>query len=134
MRKFKKVQFDTFDGMQQEATAQNYLNDNVILQQLQSDTGQDVEGLFRMLSQYFPNYINPDLPITENINLIYNNLKAKKDAGENLTSVESIIFEAVRKAKMQIDATRKVETRKAVLENLPLILIVVFAAFLIVKK
>lgn len=129
MKNFKN--FDSFDG---EIEVYSFDNENSILQRLAKDYGIGLEGLKNLLSTYFPRWYNSSFSLSENVDMIYNNLKEKQNSGEELTSLERILINSIEKAKREIDKLRQEQVKKAIFENLPIVLIVIAAIVFITKK
>ena len=151
MRELKTInEFDSFDGMDEPNsviaapeqqgndvdTESNYNpdSDNSIVRTLMKDYNlQDINLLSGLMSRFFPSY-NNDLPISENVNRIYSNLKAQKEAGQELSNFEKTFMSIMARAKSEIAIVRENQTKAAIIENLPLLLIAALVLFYIGKR
>ena len=147
-RKLTKIDsFDSFDNPNHnlndnpnDSLNDNPMNDynpdtdNSIVARLMRDYGfENLSLLEGLLKRFFPNY-NSNLPISENVNAIYARLKSEKSEGQELSNFEKTFIEIMERAKAEIDVVRENQTKQAIMENLPFVIIAALVIFFIGKK
>ena len=142
-RKLTKIDsFDSFDNSNDQNLMDNPMNetvynpdtDNSIVVRLMKDYGfENLTLLEGLLKKFFPNY-NSNLPISENVNAIYARLKSEQSEGQELSNFEKTFIEIMDRAKGEIEVVRQNQTKTAIMENLPFLIIAALVIFFIGKK
>jgi len=143
-RKLTKIDsFDSFDNSNNQnlekdspmnETVYNPDTDNSIVVRLMKDYGfENLTLLEGLLKRFFPNY-NSNLPISENVNAIYARLKSEQSEGQELSNFEKTFIEIMERAKGEIEVVRQNQTKTAIMENLPFLIIAALVIFFIGKK
>jgi hypothetical protein len=117
-----------------DETGYNPDTDNSIVARLMKDYGfENLSLLEGLLKRFFPNY-NSNLPISENVNSIYARLKSEQSEGQELSNFEKTFIEIMERAKAELEVVRENQTKKAIMENLPFLVIAALVIFFIGKK